>query len=160
MYPISNKGLNKEDDQAVYFFTPAYDPLDNFSAHALFLWGINFPTAEHAFQWKKFSDNHQDIAAAILNARSPHAVKEISDVHKSDQPEYWPERQVEIMEEILRTKAAQHEDVRATLRKTGERVIIENSPVDSFWGIGPDGNGQNMVGKIWMKIREELGLLK
>ena len=60
------------------------------------------------------------------------------------------------MEEILRAKTEQHEDVRDVLKKTGKRTIIENSPVDSFWGIGYDGNGQNVVGKIWMKIRDEL----
>ena len=60
------------------------------------------------------------------------------------------------MEEILRAKTEQHEDVRDVLKKTGKRTIIENSPVDSFWGIGHDGKGQNVVGKIWMKIRDEL----
>ena len=37
-----------------------------------------------------------------------------------------------------------------------DREIIENSPVNSFWGNGPDDNGQNMVGKIWMEIRKEI----
>lgn len=55
MYPKSNKDLNKETDSAVYFFTPAFHPLDNFSAHVINIWGKEFPTAEHAFQWKKFS---------------------------------------------------------------------------------------------------------
>ena len=59
------------------------------------------------------------------------------------------------MEQILRAKAEQHEEVREVLRKTGNRTIIENSPVDSFWGVGSDGKGENMVGKIWMKIRND-----
>lgn len=58
------------------------------------------------------------------------------------------------MEEILRAKAEQHQDVREILKKTGQRIIIENCPVDGFWGIGPNRNGENMVGKIWMKIRD------
>jgi predicted NAD-dependent protein-ADP-ribosyltransferase YbiA (DUF1768 family) len=41
-------------------------------------------------------------------------------------------------------------------KKTGKRNIIENSPVDSFWGCGPDGNGQNMIGKIWMETRNAI----
>ncbi len=142
----------------VYFFTPAYYPLDNFSAHALSVWGIDFPTAEHAFQWKKFSDNAKDVAEEILNAKSPQQVKEISDANKLGQSPNWPEKRIEVMEEILRAKAKQHKDVRDVLEKTGKRLIIENSPVDSFWGIGSDGNGQNMVGKIWMKIRDEFHL--
>lgn len=158
MYPMTDKELNKEDENTVYFFTPAYYPLDNFSAHAISLWGTEFPTAEHAFQWKKFNDK-KDISEEIFRAKSPHLVKNISDIHKSEQPTNWHEKKVQVMEEILRVKAEQHEDVRDMLKKTGDRIIIENSPVDNFWGIGADGNGQNMVGKIWMKIRDELNLI-
>ena len=156
MYPASSNGLNKETENTVYFFTTAFHPLDNFSAHSIRLWGKDFPTAEHAFQWKKFSTNHPDIAAAILSAKSPHLVKEISNANKDKQPETWHKDKVGVMEEILRAKTEQHEDVQETLRKTGSRKIIENSPVDSFWGIGAEGNGKNVVGEIWMKIRDPL----
>ena len=70
-------------------------------------------------------------------------------------PKSWYEKYaVNVMEEIFRAKAEQHEDVRERLKKTDKRQIIENSPVDSFWGVGSKGDGQNMVGKIWMKIRD------
>lgn len=58
------------------------------------------------------------------------------------------------MEEILQTKATQRQDVREVLKKTGNRKIFENYPVDNFWGVGPDGNGKNTVGELWMKIRD------
>ena len=156
MYPISSEGLNKETEKAVYFFTTAFHPLDNFSAHHIQIWDKDFPTVEHAFQWKKFSVVRPDIARKILVANSPHTVKEISDANKAAQPATWKDEKVLVMEDILRAKAKQHEDVRKILKKTGNREIIENSPVDSFWGIGPNQEGQNMVGKIWMKIREKL----
>lgn len=156
MYPKSNKDLNKETDNAVYFFTPAFHPLDNFSAHVINIWDKEFSTAEHAFQWKKFSETDAEIADKILEAKSPHLVKEISDANKSNQPSDWHDRKVSVMEEILKAKAEQHKDVREILKKTGNKEIIENSPVDNFWGIGLDGQGKNMVGKIWMKIRNEV----
>jgi len=156
MYPVSSEGLNKETKEAVYFFTTAFYPLDNFSAHAVQIWGQNFPTAEHAFQWKKFSIVRPDIAEKILTASSPHAVKQISDANKNEQPATWKDEKVSIMEEILKAKASQHEDVGEILKKTSNREIVENSPVDRFWGIGPNKDGQNIVGKIWMKIRETL----
>lgn len=156
MYPKSNKGLNKETKNAVYFFTPSFHPLDNFSAHAVKLWGIQFPTAEHAFQWKKFSVVQPDVAETILTAKSPHKVKEISDANKANQPLAWHDEKVSVMEQILKAKADQHEDVRDALKRTGNRKIFENSPVDNFWGIGPYKNGQNIVGNIWIKIRKEL----
>ncbi len=41
------------------------------------------------------------------------------------------------------------------LEKTDNREIVENSPIDDFWGIGPEGNGENQLGKPWMKIRDK-----
>jgi ribA/ribD-fused uncharacterized protein len=153
MYPASSDGLNKETEEAVYFFTTAFHPLDPYSAHAIYLWGQDFPTAEHAFQWKKFSECRPEIAAKILSARSPEAVKEISNAHKADQPTDWRDVRVAVMEEIFTAKTDQHKDVQEILVETGNREIIENSPIDNFWGIGPAQDGQNIIGKIWMKIR-------
>ncbi len=39
--------------------------------------------------------------------------------------------------------------------ETGDRELIESSPIDSFWGWGPNKDGQNHLGKIWMKLRDE-----
>ena len=158
MYPDSDKELNRENDEVVYFFTPAYHPLDNFSAHVIDLWGKNFLTAEHAFQWKKFHQKHRDIANLILKAKSPHLVKKISNAYKLKQSVDWHMEKVQVMEEILRAKVEQHEDVQEILKKTGNRKIIENSPVDDFWGIGLDGKGKNIIGEIWMKIRDNLNI--
>ncbi len=157
MIPINyKKDLNKETEEAVYFYTPEFYALDNFSAHTVNIWGIDFPTAEHAYQWKKYSVSHPEIAKSILEAKSAHGVKVISNQNKDKTLAIFHKEKTTVMEEILRAKAAQHEDVREKLFKTGERTIIENSPTDSFWGIGSDDKGENMVEKIWMKIREDL----
>jgi len=155
MYPLSSNGLNKETKTAVYFFTPAFHPLDSFSAHTVKIWGVIFPTAEHAYHWKKFAKTRPDIAEKILAAPSPHTAKEIADAHKVNLPKNWHDKKVFIMEEIFRAKAKQHTDVRETLKRTGKRQIVENSPVDDFWGTGPNKTGKNVTGQLWMKIRNE-----
>lgn len=58
------------------------------------------------------------------------------------------------MEELLHAKHEQHEDVQEVLKKTDRKKIVENSPTDHFWGIGPNNDGQNMIGKIWMNLRD------
>ena len=40
--------------------------------------------------------------------------------------------------------------------QTGKRKIIEDSPKDNFWGWGGKRNGKNELGKIWMKLRDEI----
>lgn len=156
MYPDSSRGLNKETAKAIYFFTPAFAPLDTFSAHAVKIWGKVFLTAEHAFQWKKFSVARKAVAAKILKAPSSHLANVIAHQNKKWQPADWHKHKVAIMEQILRAKVRQHEDVRMILKKTGRRTIVENNPVNSFWGIGPTGKGENMMGKLWMKIRNDI----
>lgn len=148
--------FNKETADAVYFFTPAFYALDNFSAYAITIWDRTFPTSEHAYQWKKYADTRPDLAEEILVATSPNQVKKIADAHRDAVPATFKQNNVAIMEEILRAKFDQHEKVRKTLRATGEKRVVENSPVDSFWGVGPDGVGENMLGKLWMKIRAEV----
>ena len=150
--------FNKETDDAIYFYTPVFYAFDNFSAYIIDIWGKKFQTAEHAYQWKKFENSNSEIADAIFNATSPNEVKKISDAHKDKiSPEFY-DINIEIMEEILRAKLTQHEKVRRILKESGNKKIVENSPVDSFWGVGPDGNGENVLGKIWMKIRDSENL--
>ncbi len=154
MYPVSSKNLNRETDEAVYFFSPAFEPLNNFSAHTVEIWRRRFPTAEHAYQWRKHSETRPDIAERILGAGSPEAAQRIAHAHKKEVPKAWHEQKVAVMEEILRAKCAQREDVREVLKRSGNRKIVESSPVDAFWGYGPNGDGKNMMGVLWMKIRE------
>src|ERR1043166_7237947 len=94
MYPELSEGLNKETDAAVYFYTPAFYPLDNFSAHAVTIWGKRFMTSEHAFQWKKFSETAPDIADKIFQAGSPDAVKRISIAEASKRSPNWEEQKL------------------------------------------------------------------
>lgn len=153
-YPEND--YNRETDGGVYFYTPRFYALDNFSAFSVTVWGKVFPTSEHAYQWKKFIDTSPAIAQEILEATNPNQAKKIADAHKDSVPASFHNDKVDVMEEILRAKLQQHEKVQKTLRETGSKNIFENSPTDEFWGVGPDGNGNNALGKLWMKLRENL----
>jgi ribA/ribD-fused uncharacterized protein len=156
MYPDSSKNLNYGTDDAVYWFSTPYEPLNNWSAHVVKIWGKTFPTVEHGYHWRKFSETASGIAEEILAAPSPWAAMQIERQHKGKRRKDWEEVKVGIMTELIRAKAAQNEDVREMLLKTGTKRIVENSPWDDFWGIGPNGDGQNQVGKILMQVRDEL----
>jgi len=60
------------------------------------------------------------------------------------------------MEEILRAKADQHKEVRDVLSQSRSEELVEDSPLDHFWGRGKDGTGGNQLGQLWMKLRDEL----
>ena len=154
----NNIDFNRETAEAIYFFTPRFYALDNFSAFTVEIWGKVFPTSEHAYQWKKYSLSDPKLAEEIFKATSPHATKKIADANKEKVTVTHDEKE-EFMETILRAKTEQHDKVLRTLLETGEKMIIENSPNDEFWGIG-NGSGKNTLGKIWMKIRNELNIEK
>lgn len=53
-------------------------------------------------------------------------------------------------------KRETHADIRAVLLSTTDELIVENSPIDYYWGCGADGSGKNMLGQILMEVREIL----
>ncbi len=57
---------------------------------------------------------------------------------------------------IISAKVAQHKYVYKKLLETGNREIIEDSWRDDYWGWGPNKDGKNMLGKLWMKLRYKL----
>ena len=53
-------------------------------------------------------------------------------------------------------KFQMHPELLQLLLSTGDLEIVENAPHDYFWGIGRTGQGQNHLGKLLMRIREEM----
>lgn len=155
MYGSNDHALNYETDDAVYFYSAPYEPINNFSAHTVEIWGNLFPTAEHAFQWKKFEETDPDHAEKVKLAGSPSLAKKIAH-QNSNRRSDWDRVKVAFMRDIIQAKVAQHEDVREILLATGDKEIIENSPTDNFWGGGVDGLGENWVGKILTDVRDQL----
>ncbi len=140
---------------SVYFYNQWYDVLNNFSANAVEIDGVVYPTSEHAYQAAKCTDFQGKLD--IIAARSPELAKEISNqTYAGAKRPDWNEVKLGIMESVLRAKLNQHQEVRDALIRSSNAEIAEDSPVDDFWGRGKDGNGQNNLGKLWMKIRSEL----
>jgi ribA/ribD-fused uncharacterized protein len=151
----SNANSEGEVDNFVYVFTMAYDPLTNWSAHQITIWGERFATVEHAFQYKKFIEHDPKWAKTIQLAVSPREAKRLS--HTKKIPRHrWDTERLEVMKALLQAKVDQHNDVLQALLATGDRAIIVDGPdTDVFWGIGADGKGQNALGKLWMVLRKK-----
>lgn len=144
--------------QIVDFYEREFYPLSNFSSFRLKWNGYDFDTSEHAYHWAKFYGQSDRHCHAIRNARSAHEAFKYAEAHKTDRRADWDEIKVDVMLQILRAKVEQHEYVRRKLLETGDRELIECSWRDDFWGWGPNRDGQNMLGKLWMQIRDEISL--
>lgn len=142
-----------DNDSQVFFYEQEFYVLSNFSAFALFWKGIRFDTSEAAYHWEKFPDRPE--RNAIIKATSAHSAYKIAEHNRHLRRPDWDDVKVDIMREILREKASQHEYVLRKLLETGDRLLIEDSWRDDFWGWGPNRDGQNMLGKLWMEIRSD-----
>ncbi len=147
--------VKPDTDTQVFFYEQDCYPLSNFSAFSLMWKGRLFLTSEAAYHWEKFP---ADIAAreSIRSALSAHEAFKYAEQNKGHVRDDWNSVRVGIMLEILREKARQHEYVRRKLLSTGNKELIEDSWRDPFWGWGPNRDGQNQLGKLWMQVRDEL----
>lgn len=148
--------LSLDTATQVFFYEQDFYVLSNFSAFNVNVFGRDFPTAEHAYHWRKFCDKEATIACIIRLARSAHEAFKLAEQHRDKQHKNWNAIRLFEMRLILRAKAEQHEYVRRKLLATGDRELIENSWRDDFWGWGENRDGKNMLGKLWMEIRAEL----
>ena len=114
--------------------------------------GLIYRSSEHYYQSRKSVD--PAVRAAIWAARSPALTKRMTK-HipiRSD----WETIKVNVMMTALRYKFIQNESLKRYLLETGDKVLIENSLYDDFWGIGKDGVGRNQLGTCLMTVRQEL----
>ena len=129
---------------------------DNFAPFQITWRGKLYPTSEHAYQAAHFFETDKAIAELVRQQLSPRLASDIANAHSDREDPEWASRKCHIMYDICKTKLVQHEYVQDTLLRTGSLTIVEMNENDSFWGWGKDHNGRNELGKIWMKLREEL----
>jgi ribA/ribD-fused uncharacterized protein len=153
--PRQTGPLTLDTDDAIYFYEQNHYYLSNFSAFKVSFAGLIFDTSEHAYHWNRFPHGSPE-RTIIRESASAHDAFRFAQEHKASQLPNWDAIKVQAMREILRAKARQHEYVRRKLLETGERTLIENSWRDPYWGWGPNRDGQNMLGKLWMEVRAEL----
>ncbi len=135
---------------AIYF--------SGYTAHMIKYMDVLYPSAEHAYHCQRYID--EKIIEEIKTARSPFKAWEVSQKYKNQQIADFGERKAEVMEEICRAKMQQHEDIQKALLESGDALIVKHistgPKADGFWDDGADGTGRNEIGRIWMRLREEL----
>ncbi|GAA2354044.1 hypothetical protein Cme02nite_46780 [Catellatospora methionotrophica] len=130
--------------------------------------GIAFATAEHYMMWRKatlFGD--ADVASRVLAAGHPQQAKGLGrEVRGFDQAVWERERYAVVLAGSV-AKFGQDDALRAYLLSTGDRVLVEASPLDAIWGIGLSAKdadawypqrwrGLNLLGFALMQARDHL----
>lgn len=128
--------------------------LANYSNHGFVVDGVFYPTVEHYYQASKFSN--PKIREKILKARTPKEASIIGRNPDNKRIPHFKEIKNQKMEEGIYYKFSQNKDIRSKLLETRHDVIREMSVKESYWGVGPNLDGENVVGKILMRVRERI----
>lgn len=130
--------------------------------------GLEYATAEHWMMWSKatlFGDT--ETASQVLAADHPNAAKTLGRTVRGFDEAVWEDRRYAIVVAGSVAKFGQNADLKRFLLGTGDRVLVEASPVDRIWGIGlaasdpraadPDKwLGLNLLGMALMEARQIL----
>lgn len=141
-------------------FDGEYDFLSNFYLCKVNYNGIEYKHSEGAFQAQKTLNEQERIYIASLN---PGQSKRKAGRHgvislRAD----WEEIKDQIMYEVVLAKFKQNPDLREKLLNTDNAILIEGTTWhDNYWGNCTCNRcankfGRNQLGKILMKVREEL----
>src|SRR5882724_2695109 len=133
-------------------FQGEYRFLSNFFPATVEFEGLVYPDVEHAYQSAKTLDMDQrrQIAALPTPTQAKHAGEALK--QRSD----WPAIKFDVMERCVRYKFTHHLELAEKLLATGDAYLEEgNTWKDRIWGVY-QGQGENHLGKILMKIRAEL----
>lgn len=143
-----------DNKDTIGFYEREFYVFSNFSSFAVEWKGTVWMTSEHIYQAEKFED--VAIREEIRNARSAHDSKKVAEKYRERVRADWADVKLAVMEQILRAKLSQHPYVMKKLMQSKGRSLIEDSWRDSYWGWGQNKDGQNHLGRLWMKIRDEL----
>lgn len=140
----------------VGFYEREFYPFSNFLSFQVQYQGRLWATSEHAYQAAHFFETSPELVETIHLAKSAHDAFKIAKASGSLAVSNWDEIKIPVMSDICSHKLAQHPYIESKLRQTGDIYLVEDSCYDSFWGWGADRNGRNELGKIWMRLRDEL----
>lgn len=150
-YKKSLKPINTENE--ILSFIEEYHFLSNFYKAPITYEGLTYQNSEAAFQAQK-CENPEDRTefCELLPNRAKRAGRRVK-LRKD-----WETAKFTIMEEIVRAKFTQNKELGDKLIQTGDVPLIEgNTWGDCIWGVDLRTNeGDNQLGKILMKVREEL----
>ena len=130
--------------------------------------GERYATAEHYMMAEKARLFGADgIRRQILQAGSPKQAKALGRQIVGFKDEVWNAHRFDIVCRANFAKFSQHADLKAFLLQTGNRILVEASPVDSIWGIGSaqddphaenplQWQGLNLLGFALMKVRDQM----
>ena len=149
------------------FFT-ASSPLSNHHSSPFTVQNQNFSSVEQYFMYcKAHHFNDEQKAKEILETDNPKTAKALGRQVSNFDKSAWLVVCDRVMKDALVAKFTQNPHLRKFLKDTGDSLLVEANPNDSYWGAGlalnnPDiwmqerWQGKNTLGSLLQQVRETL----
>lgn len=131
-------------------FQGQYRFLSNFWPVVVKFDGQNYPTVEHAYQAAKTLNKKERIKIQFCGL--PGAAKKLG--QKVTMRVGWEQDKISVMDDLVWQKFTD-DDLRTRLLAIDGIIEEGNYWNDTFWGVC-NGGGHNHLGKILMKVRDEI----
>ncbi len=127
---------------------------------------IPFENVQHFVNYSKaMLFKSHELAERIYKAKDPKLCQELGQKIEHFNQEKWNAHREKYVHIACREKFLQHNDLLTLLFETGDRMLVEATPHDFYWGIGlseddPRANtpsqwpGRNRLGHILTEFRE------
>lgn len=151
------KGLKESDfPKEILQFKKEYDFLDNAYPVPITYEGLVYPSVTSAFYASKSLKKEDRLIFAKCSIEKAKTKGGAIRAYEG-----WEEKQLEIMEELIRIKFWQNPQLLEKLLDTKGCTLIDgNKKKEKFWGLNLiTWEGENYLGKILMKIRDEYTIL-
>ena len=155
----------RETDTHLYFLRGV---LSNFEKCYIKYKGHLFATTEQAFMWEKaVFFNDRESANKIIKEENPAKAKKLGREVKNFDDSLWSKVCYDFMYKVNYEKYSQNTRLKNILLNTGNKVLVEANPRDRRWAIGlpaeddrvldeSQWQGENLLGKVLMQVRDEL----
>ncbi len=129
---------------------------------------VRYASAEHYMMAEKAKlFNDIEVRNRIITASNPGSAKALGREVKGFDQDIWEQHRMDIVIRANIAKFSQNKELGNFLISTGNRVLVEASPVDKIWGVGLSEqdneihnpllwNGLNLLGFALMKVRSIL----
>ena len=131
-----------------------YGYMANYSNHGFYINDIFYKTVEHYYQSEKYSDNK--IKQKIINAPTPKEASIIGRDRNNIRKKDFKLIKNDVMYRGIYEKFIQNKQIMYKLIETRNKTIVEKTVDEYYWGIGKDDSGSKNIGKILMRVRENI----
>lgn len=126
----------------------------NQSNHRIIHKNKTYPSALHLLEAMKFADK-PDIVERIRLALDANEVYRLSSQYQEHVRADWGRMFLDVLDDVLYLKFKQNPTIRHLLLNTGIADLIF-ADSNEYWGEGPNGEGENHLGRALCRVRERL----